>query len=226
MNRGLLSVQLGSAFLSLVALQGCMTMSSMQTARSLPVGEGEVRLETGYMKSQIGTDDSKETMTLPYFGGGYRRGIVEKLEAGVSYVFPGTLRADAKYQFYNAPELAMASGLGVDYTDFSIGDNKYTIADISVPLYMSYDMADWASVYLNPKGTLRVYSSSVEEEKKQADGTSKTETVKSNSTQTLVGGSFGIKIGKSGGVIPEVTYMANLSEPDNSYLGFGLGIFF
>ncbi len=200
-------------------------MSSMQTARVLPKDQGETRLETGYIQSQLGDKDSSEKLSLPYFGGGYRRGIAENIDAGVGIVLPGTVRGDVKYQFLNTPELAMASGLGVDYFSLPSGENKYTIIDATVPLYMSYDMADWASAYLNPKLTVRRYAATVQTTV-TVNGQEVSNKTNSSSTQALVGASFGLKIGKSGGVIPEATYMANLSSPENSYLGLGLGIFF
>ncbi len=198
---------------TLAVCNGCMSMSSMQTARVLTDGKGEANVEAGYFSMKSFVKDGDSSISLPYFGGGYRRGFGNNIDAGLKYVLPGTISADGKYQFVDTPEFAMATGVGVGY--FSLesksGDAKTssTAIDLSIPLHTSYDINESFALYLTPKYTARMVSN-------KSSGYSESDLNKSSSdTRSLMGASVGTKIGKDSGVYLEMTYTQDLtaSEP-------------
>jgi hypothetical protein len=117
---------------------GCISMSSLQTAEVLPVGEGTIEAGAGFYTSpsinkaiedaskesaststtQTGTEEESKGISIPYFEFGYRRGLAEGFEMGIRYTFPGALTLDGKYSLLNREDIDVAIGLGVGYQTF------------------------------------------------------------------------------------------------------------
>jgi len=142
-------------------------MTSMQTARTLKPGRGSgyVALGSEGVRFTKKADDSLgqdlqnaiEKARIPVLEGGYRYGVSSGFDMGVRLALvPGTIGIDGKYQFKGADgPFAMATGLGLDYASFeSKGDlstSSTTLTDISIPLYMSYELSPVSTVYSTPR---------------------------------------------------------------------------
>jgi hypothetical protein len=117
---------------------GCISMSSLQTAEVLPVGEGTIEAGAGFYTSpsinkaiedaskesaststtQTGTEEESKGISIPYFEFGYRRGLAEGFEMGIRYTLPGALTLDGKYSLLNREDIDVAIGLGVGYQTY------------------------------------------------------------------------------------------------------------
>ena len=116
----------------------CISMSSLQTAEVLPVGEGTIEAGVGFYTSpsinkaiedaskesaststsqKVGEEESKG-ISIPYFEFGYRRGLAENFEMGIRYTLPGALTLDGKYSLLNREDIDVAIGLGLGYQTY------------------------------------------------------------------------------------------------------------
>ena len=119
----------------------CVNSSALQTAKALDPGKQRILVGGGYYASpDLDKDASSATgeetsLKLPYMELGYRRGLIDKLEAGVKYTLPGTAAIDGKYQFLDAGDFALAAGASVGYFKLSseAGDSKSSSTVIDTP---------------------------------------------------------------------------------------------
>ncbi|MFU8804962.1 MAG: hypothetical protein ACNA8W_14210 [Bradymonadaceae bacterium] len=211
-----------TGLVALVALTGtgCMNMSTLQTARALEAGESRILVGGGYFTSPEVNDAAEDvsgtdvTLSFPYLEAGYRRGIIPNLEAGAKLTIPGSIGLDAKYQFVDAGGFALATGGGLSYLSLTsgTGENEVssTVIDLIVPVYASYDVGEYLSLYSAPKYILRMGSST------NSDGMS---------MGHLAGGSGGIRLGNRAGVFLEGTYMMDLTSDYSLFQGTG-AVFF
>lgn len=140
-----------------------------------------------------------ELVSIPYFEAGYRIGVIQGLEVGAKLTTPGSLGLDAKYQFVDGEKFAAAVGLGAAYLrDGGVGGNSssYNRFDLQVPLYLSYDVSDFFTVYAAPKYLLLVEFITRDE---YSDG--RTDWLH------MGGGSGGVRIGETIGVFIEGSYL-------------------
>ncbi len=186
---------------------GCANMSSLQTAKALKVDEARTLIGGGYYKSPVLAGTSVEDAKFPYLEGGYRRGLMPQLEAGVKLTIPGTIAIDGKYQLVDMGQFAVAAGLGIGYLSYSSGDIKATVIDTLVPVYVSYDVLEWLAFYSSPKYLLRYTSSTT------------------SGATNLIGASAGLKLGVNGGVFIEGTYMKDVSSTFSA-TQFNASVFF
>jgi hypothetical protein len=173
---------------------GCASMSSMQTAEALKVGDQQFTVGGGTYNSKSFNVAMSGTSTDPDLTASvleisYRRGMAEKIDVGIKYTLPGTLTADGKYQFLDGETFDAAAGLGLDYFSMETGpDNartKTTIIDLIVPLYLSAKLSDSFTPYLSPRYLLRNISGV------------------SSGTTSVIGATGGVKIGKTWGLYVE-----------------------
>jgi len=129
---------LGAVFSALNV--SCISMSSLQTAEVLPVGEGTIEAGAGFYTSpsinkaiedaskesssssstttQTTSEEESKGISIPYFEFGYRRGLAENFEMGIRYTLPGALTIDGKYSLLNREDIDVAIGLGVGYQSY------------------------------------------------------------------------------------------------------------
>lgn len=129
-------------FVTLALNAGCISMSSLQTAEVLPVGEGTIEIGAGFYTSpsinkaiedaskestssgssgtttQTSNEEESKGISIPYFEFGYRRGLAENFEMGIRYTLPGALTLDGKYSVFNREDIDVALGLGVGYQSY------------------------------------------------------------------------------------------------------------
>jgi hypothetical protein len=173
-------------------LGACANMSTLQTAETLPEGQGEFAVGAGYITHEAITDADDSKVTAPYLEFQYRRGLAENIDAGIKATLIGTGGADVKYQFYNSEKLDLAVGTGLAYMSIESGDSKSSIIDWTVPLYVSSDVSDSVTLYASPKYFLRKVSG--------ADALH------------VLGATAGLKWGKESGVMVETSYAKALGE--------------
>jgi len=177
---------------ALVALQaGCMSMAAFQTGRTLPKGDYQYAIGGG---SFAGGDGNSAF----FLEGVARYGLFENVDIGARFALPGWTGIDAKYQVFANDKFALAAGmaLGGIEMEMSFGDAgkaKVTIFDVVVPVYASYNVGPALALYAVPKFVARFMSGDV-----------------SQTSEQLVGGTGGIKLGDGSGLYLEATYMQRL----------------
>ena len=102
-----------------ILLTSCGSYSSMQTARTVEKGTGEIGLNLYYPYGVINAiaqvaDKEKKNFTVPYIQYTGKYGITEKLDAGINLSTFGQIGLETKYQFLGDQEsmFAMATGIG------------------------------------------------------------------------------------------------------------------
>lgn len=118
-----------------VALCGCVSISSFQSARTLKSGELGGQFGVGYesMKfnkpsSDSGEEQIKKTIEnvkAPLLEAGFRVGVVERFDLGIKYTVPGTFGVDGKLMLIGkGGSFALSPGLGVGYATFQMSSSS------------------------------------------------------------------------------------------------------
>jgi len=197
-----------SVMAMLAGVFGCANMSALQTAKTMPAGDGRVLVGGGYYASPsvnegVGDVTGEEAdLKFPYLEVGYRRGIVENFELGAKATLPGTIAVDGKYQLVNTGRFALAGGLGAGYLSLSSGEGEEKtttrIIDVTVPVYASFDLGEYVALYTSPKYLLRMTSGDT------------------SGTGHLAGATGGVRLGNGTGVFVEGTYLRDLKADFNA----------
>lgn len=176
---------------------GCMSMASLQTARTLPKGEYQVSVGTGSM------DLAGGQMSGFLLEATARYGLVENVDVGVRTGL-GWSGIDAKWQAYADPRAAVAVGLALGGLQGTLTVNgeetKLNIVDVVLPVYGSFDLTQWFTVYAVPKGVFRYEG-----------GTG------GGGTNQLFGGTGGVKLGSTSGLFVEATYLYGIAADSSSF---------
>jgi len=208
-----------ASLLALSALTtACVNSSALQTAKAMDPGKQRFLVGGGYYASpDLDKDASSATgedtsLKLPYMELGYRRGLVDKVEAGVKYTLPGTAAIDGKYQFLDAGGFALAAGASVGYFKLSseAGDSSSstTVVDTIVPVYASYDIAKALAVYTSPKYVMR-YAKSESMDAMMSES--------SSGLSHLVGATLGTRLGNRFGLFLETTYLKSITNDFDAF---------
>lgn len=201
------------------SLPGCVSFSTVQTARTMAPGQVQVAVGAGSVglssRSQDVSFDSNgnevkgpvstETASIPEIEMGGRLGLMPGLDVGVKLSLPLNLMSDVKFQFVDSGPFAAAVGAGIGYQEFSVNEESIKTIDVVVPLYLSYDLTRWLTLYASPKYFLRNVTTG-----------SKAENLH------LAGATGGIKLGSRFGLYIEATQLAvlNQSNAADAALGF------
>jgi hypothetical protein len=189
------------SLLLLLSATACVNMSSLQTAKALPQGQGRGVVGVGHYESpslafrdEIGTLNE---LSLRYFEVGYRHGIHDGLELGAKFTIIGSLALDVKYQLIDAGRIAVAAGLGAGYLNLSSEkinangervEDENVFVDAFVPLYASFEI-EYFALYASPKYMARF-----------VDG----------DASHMGGATVGLRVGGRVGAFVETTYMRDL----------------
>jgi len=192
-------------------LIGCASLTSFQDARTIEKGTGRAHVafnmytETNE-KDEGDLDKIDDEGFMLQLGG--RFGLTDKIDMGITYIVPGSVLLDGKYQF-TAPTsvLGVSSGLKLGYLSYSYGseNNMDTVMalDVIVPVYASYYPVSWIAVTLNPDVVSRIR-------------------LKGPKTDPyiLIGGNASLKLGKNIGVVAEAGYHVQPGE-DRVFTTYG-----
>lgn len=196
---------------TLLLASGCVSMSSLQTAETLQPGQTQTTYGGGfYQSSQFVKNTDTSDLKLPYMEFSYREGLSDRWDFGGKITVIGSAVVDAKYQFFRGERFHAAVGAGLGYFEMSTGSEaeRTTVRAIDgiVPLYASYNFAETLAAYVSPRYVLRSVSGA------------------SSATDSLGGGAFGFKIGKSWGAYLEAAYQKQLGG-DFSATQYNVSIF-
>lgn len=195
--------------LSMLATSACVSMSSLQTARTLDEGQSQQTVGGGVYNSKETIGTIEYETNLPYIEYSYRRGFKKDLDAGLKLTFVGAYAADIKYQLIDGDAWAISTGLGVGYMSYKISsggqDSTVKFLDFMLPLYVSYDFSKSFSVYMTPKYIHRSISG-------DASG-----------TDSITGAAIGTKIGEKSGVYLEAAMIKGKNS--NSITQYNLSYF-
>ncbi len=197
---------LACAIFSLVATSGCVQLSTFQTAKTVPKGDGEILVALGGGGISGAFDGGSVGFGTYELAG--RLGVGDKTDVGFKISHFVSYLADVKFQFVGDQEskFAMATGPGLGLYAFGFGA---AIFQGTVPLHMSIHPSDRFAVYLTPR-----YS---------------TQFSIANGFNALhyLGGSVGMETGRKVRFGADVSYMGLLNHQYNNdvFDGFGLGLF-
>lgn len=188
----------------------CVSMSSLQTAETLPKGKTQSTFGGGYYSSDETTSGISSSTKLPYLEYSYREGFAKDFDAGLKLTIIGSAALDGKYRLYDGDKFDFAIGGAVGYMSLKTGsgttESQNTIIDLMVPLYASYRIDESWALYLTPRYILRMNS--------RSGTTSGTSASNGTSTASLLGGAGGVKIGNKWGAYLEAGYQA---QPGSSF---------
>lgn len=148
----------GAMALLLPLAASCTSITTLHTARPLPVGETEVVFAPGVYVFDD-TDPGDETAWLPFFEGGVRHGFGERVDAGLRTTAFATFSADVNFALVKTERFALSvdptvSVFGLLVPDLWISTlwlqvlaDVYTSDDLTVtvgvkPGYASVDLDD------------------------------------------------------------------------------------
>lgn len=196
MKTQIMYLVVASAMCSMM-LSSCVSMSSMQTARTL--GQGNTEAVIGASRVSYEFVSAEDTLEAKTITGeiDWRYGVTDKLDVGVKASIIGTSGGYVKYQFLGDSEskFAGSGGVGLGFLTLSSGsgefETKSKTTDFSVPLYFSYHPTDWVGIYTSPRYTMRNIRNT------DADGSE-------GSTSHWYGATTGVKLGKK--VAPFLEY--------------------
>jgi hypothetical protein len=137
----------------------CANYASFQEADTLPKGASKFGVgATGTTYKDTNDEGLVDSVTVAALNIWYRRGIAEKLEAHASVWIPFGSSIGVKYQLSGNREMAgLSISLGLDFGYLQLGadDNKVTIIDTYVPVYIGYRTGPGFALYASPKYILR-----------------------------------------------------------------------
>lgn len=155
-----------TALIGAYLLTSCVSMSSLQSARTLKKGEWSFALGLGQesvkfkQKKTTGLEgefqEVIEDISVPIVEFYTKYGLMEKLDLGLKFTSPASISTDLKYMLLGkGSPLSLALGAGYISTKYDTGSgdlkNEYEITDLFIPLYLSYDLSKSFSLHLVPR---------------------------------------------------------------------------
>ena len=199
-----------------VIVSSCVSMSSMQTARTTPKDDYGFGFGAGTVNSDLGLGVDTVHISFPFMEAYGRYGITDKLDIGMKFTFIGTIAADVKYQVIGDRNTVFAGSVGGGFGFMSIfsGDSKSKIFDLILPAYFSIHPAKVFSLYFNPKYIYRINNYTVNSDK-------------GISNSSWYGTTGGIRFGKKTALFLEYSFFKNsdISKPFSQVTcGIAMGI--
>lgn len=151
-------------------MTNCVSMSSLQSARTLKVDEWSAAVGVGTQSlsfNKKSTDattnevtEALEELSALMMDTAFRYAPIDNLDFGLKLTLPGGTTFDAKYMLMGAGDhLAVSVGLG--YGSFNMTsesgttETEYTVSDIIIPVYLSYDVNPSLGLHLTPRFQIR-----------------------------------------------------------------------
>lgn len=197
--------------LAIVLLGSCVSMSTMQTGRTVGEGNSELNIGGSVVKLETIFDTDTTDLNGGLLEGDFRYGITDKLDAGLKISLLGTSGLYGKYQLVGDQEskFALSAGLSAGYLNITTGEGddevSNTTVDVAVPVFASVHPTEWLSIYAAPRYTLRF----------------------GGGTSNWYGGTGGIRLGNKFAVFAEYSFVDSDSavEPLSQITG-GIGFRF
>jgi hypothetical protein len=194
-------------FITSILLQGCVSYSTLQTARTLGDEAASLTLAASSVNTGLKFED----------GPGYRVPLVElqgiygwndRLDIQAKLGIVGMGSFGFKYQLLgnSTSAFALATGANMGFLSSSGDTEKTKFTDIAIPLYLSWHPRDWLAVYAAPRYTHRRERSFTLSD---PAGTKYTPTTKLISR--YMGASAGVRLGRKLGFMLEYSQYSNLA---------------
>lgn len=228
-NRGVLVAGL---VVIAVALTGCPSLSTMQTPRTVPLGQVRfgLGLEAVGIKTASRTDSNGNTqaatsVTLPQFEFSARYGLTDNLDIGGKLYLIGA-ELGLKYQFARGG-LDMALAPAASYISLSSSSSdssgnssssSVSVAYLHLPLLLGFNVNDKVTLSFGPKLLYAIVSGTV---------SSTSDTASATTSGLWLGGyvSVPLKVGQAFWIAPEINVYRPLKEDVFIYQG-GLALLF
>jgi hypothetical protein len=214
-------IRLGAFALAIYMLPSCVSMTSLQTARTMEKGEFGGGFGGGMVNAEINSGTETFDLKAPFMEASARYGITDKLDAGAKITLIGTSGLDVKYQFLGDKQSLLAGSVGTGFGYLSLssgsGDNisKSVITDINVPVSFSIHPKEWFAFYASPRYTLRLNS---------YNNTVNGVDDKGSSNSNWYGITTGIRLGKKVGFLVEYSYYLNDTDGTPPLTQFAAGL--
>lgn len=198
-------------FITILFFGSCVSMSTMQTGRTVGQGNYELNIGGSAVKLETIIDTDSTELNGGLLEGDFRYGVNDRLDVGLKVSLLGTSGLYGKYQLVGDQEsmFALSAGLNAGYVTVTSGEGddetSSTIVDVAVPVYASVHPTKWLSIYATPRYNLRFGSG----------------------TSNWYGGTGGIRLGNKFAVFAEYSYVDSddAIEPLNQITG-GIGFRF
>ncbi|HEY7724441.1 MAG TPA: hypothetical protein VH880_03855 [Anaeromyxobacteraceae bacterium] len=187
------------------ALAGCPSFSTMGLARTVPKDTNQIYIAPTVVGTTVRTSSGGqyETLTLPQFEIGVRRGVTDGVEIGGKiWLLGGAF--DAKFQLARGG-LDVAVDPAVSWIGFKSGSDGFNIVSVYLPILFGVNLSPGTQLVLTPKAISQFYFAS--------GGSS------SGSANVLfTGGSVGLafKLGETTWILPEATVLYPVLNPGQS----------
>lgn len=134
-------------------LCSCVSLTGFEEARVIGENNSELIVSGNYTQTpdffdldDLGEIDSTNTILFPNVELSYKKGISDRIEAGVRYSSNAVLGLFFKYQFYGDASSSFALATGLE------GSSSIGIAiSIAIPLYISYYPSKNITINLAPR---------------------------------------------------------------------------
>ncbi len=145
-------------FLTMVSLNGCISLSGLHTGKTVPKGKSEVSASVNFNTSPNFQDDDDDDFDVipviplaPSVELGFRHGISERFDIGFKANSFLNFLLDGKVQLVGDQDsrFAVATGLGIGMFGLSIGDGL--LYNVQVPFYTSFHPSENFTIALAPK---------------------------------------------------------------------------
>jgi len=144
----------------LFLFSGCISLTSMQTGRTLGKNNAEFSANVTYgnfsntsVYYQTDTTDVDNVLfSMPNGGLKCSFGLTEKLDLGINIDLLGNVGSNLKYQIIGNKETFFASSIGFDLGfNFVPAIFGFATTNLSIPLFLSIHPTDYLSIYLTPR---------------------------------------------------------------------------
>ena len=104
-------------FIVLLFFSSCVSMSTMQTGRTIGKGNSELNIGGSAVKLEAFVDTDSTTLNGGVLEGDFRYGVTDKFDVGMKVALVGTSGIYGKYQLVGSDEskFALSAGLGGGY---------------------------------------------------------------------------------------------------------------
>lgn len=146
---------------SLCALPSCLSVSSLQTAHPMKPGSfgmfGAVGLQSFSPSENLAAINvaGGDLTEVPLLELGARYGITDRIDSEIKITVPGVISFLGRFNVFHEMDFAITPGLSYGTGAYSFGSDQarslFVINEISIPVYLSYDVTEYFSVFSTPR---------------------------------------------------------------------------
>lgn len=132
-----------------IVISGCVPVSSLQTARTIPKGDMEVGGYLGLMHHKNEPITDSIIYFVPIVDGYFGYGISSKADLSIHLDYFGLFNTKLKYMLIgdHTTNFGLSSGFGISMFPLAFGQGL----NFELPVYASYYFSPSKALYANPK---------------------------------------------------------------------------